>query len=65
MMKIENVKYEFDVSNGEFIIKLNDNEVIKYTYYNNDNVVIASFYFTVFPNWHYNVVCEGIQERTN
>lgn len=57
-MKIENIRYVFDVSNGELIIELNNNEVIKYTYYNNDNVVIG----TDFNNDIVSIVIHGFRD---
>lgn len=57
-MNIDNIKYVFDVSNGEFTITLNNNEVIKYTYYNNDNVVIG----TDFNNDIVSIVIHGFRD---
>ena len=41
-MKIKDVKYVFDISNGEFNIFLSDNRIVKYTHYNDDKVTIGT-----------------------
>ena len=41
-MTIKDVKYIFDVSNGEFSIFLSENWVVKYTHYNSDTVTIGT-----------------------
>lgn len=41
-MTVKDVKYIFDVSNGEFTIFLNENWVVEYTHYNNDMVTIGT-----------------------
>ena len=41
-MAISDVKYVFDVSNGEFSIFLSENWITKYTHYNNDTVTIGT-----------------------
>lgn len=42
MMTIKDVKYVFDISNGEFSIFLSENWIIKYTHYNSDTVTIGT-----------------------
>ena len=41
-MTIKDIKYVFDVSNGEFSIFLSENWVVKYTHYNSDTVTIGT-----------------------
>ena len=41
-MAVKNIKYVFDISNGEFTIFLNNNHTVKYTHYNNDTVTIGT-----------------------
>ena len=42
MMAIKDVKYIFDISNGEFSIFLSENWIVKYIHYNNDTVTIGT-----------------------
>ena len=42
MMTIKDVRYVFDVSNGEFSIFLSENWITKYTHYNSDTVTIGT-----------------------
>ena len=41
-MIIKDVRYVFDVSNGEFSIFLSENWIVKYTHYNDDMVTIGT-----------------------
>lgn len=42
MMTIKDVKYIFDISNGEFSIFLSENLIVKYTHYNSNTVTIGT-----------------------
>lgn len=41
-MKIENIRYMFDVSNGEFTITLSDDKYVSWNCYNDGNVFIGT-----------------------
>lgn len=40
-MRMKNIEYIFDVSNGWFTIKLSKNNVVKYRMYNSDSVIMG------------------------